>query len=93
MKAQIHAGGRGKGTFKNGFKGGVHLVATADEAADIAGKMLGQVLVTHQTGEEGKLVNKIRIASSVDIAKEYYFAVLFTGPRAAMPSSPPPRGG
>ncbi len=77
VKAQIHAGGRGKGTFKNGFKGGVHLVATADEAADIAGKMLGQVLVTHQTGEEGKLVSKVLIASSVDIAKEYYFAVLF----------------
>lgn len=77
VKAQIHAGGRGKGTFNNGFKGGVHLVATADEAADIAGKMLGQVLVTHQTGEEGKLVSKVLIASSVDIAKEYYFAVLF----------------
>ncbi|MEZ5433947.1 MAG: ADP-forming succinate--CoA ligase subunit beta [Verrucomicrobiales bacterium] len=77
VKAQIHAGGRGKGTFKNGFKGGVHLVATADEAADIAGKMLGQVLVTHQTGEEGKLVSKVLIASSVDIAKEYYFAILF----------------
>ena len=51
VKAQIHAGGRGKGTFKNGFKGGVHLVKTPEEAAEeIAGKMLGQVLVTHQTG-------------------------------------------
>ena len=49
VKAQVHAGGRGKGTFKNGFQGGVHLVKTADEAAEIAGKIIGQTLVTHQT--------------------------------------------
>ena len=47
VKAQIHAGGRGKGTFKNGFKGGVHLVKTPEEAKEVAGQMLGQVLVTH----------------------------------------------
>lgn len=76
VKAQVHAGGRGKGTFKNGFKGGVHLVNSAAEAGDIAEKMIGQVLVTHQTGEEGKLVNKVLIAQSVDIAKEYYLAIL-----------------
>ena len=77
VKAQVHAGGRGKGTFKNGFKGGVHLVNTPEEAEDIAGKMLGQTLVTHQTGPEGKLVSKVLIAKSVDIKKEYYFAILF----------------
>ncbi len=77
VKAQIHAGGRGKGTFKNGFKGGVHVVNTAAEAQDIAGKMLGQTLVTHQTGPEGKLVSKVLIAKSVDISRELYFAVLF----------------
>ena len=77
VKAQIHAGGRGKGTFKNGFKGGVHVIDTAAEAQDIAGKMLGQTLVTHQTGPEGKLVSKVLIAKSVDIVKEYYFAILF----------------
>ena len=77
VKAQVHAGGRGKGTFKNGFKGGVHLVNTPEEAQDIAGKMLGQTLVTHQTGEEGKLVSKVLIAKAVDITKEYYFAILF----------------
>lgn len=77
VKAQVHAGGRGKGTFKNGFKGGVHVINTAEEAKDIAGKMLGQTLVTHQTGPEGKLVSKVLIAKSVDIKKEYYFAVLF----------------
>ncbi len=77
VKAQVHAGGRGKGTFTNGFKGGVHLVDTAEQARDLAGKMLGQILVTHQTGPEGKLVSKVLIAKSVDIKKEYYFAVLF----------------
>lgn len=77
VKAQVHAGGRGKGTFKNGFKGGVHVINTAAEAQDIAGKMLGQTLVTHQTGPEGKLVSKVLIAKSVDIAKEHYFAILF----------------
>jgi succinyl-CoA synthetase beta subunit len=77
VKAQVHAGGRGKGTFKNGFKGGVHVVNTAEEAQDIAGKMLGQTLVTHQTGADGKLVSKVLIAKSVDIAKENYFAILF----------------
>jgi len=77
VKAQVHAGGRGKGTFTNGFKGGVHVINTAEEAQDIAGKMLGQTLVTHQTGPEGKLVSKVLIAKSVDITKEYYFAILF----------------
>ncbi|MEY4482797.1 MAG: ADP-forming succinate--CoA ligase subunit beta, partial [Verrucomicrobiota bacterium] len=77
VKAQVHAGGRGKGTFKNGFKGGVHVINTTEEAQDIAGKMLGQTLVTHQTGPEGKLVSKVLVVKSVDIQKEYYFAILF----------------
>jgi succinyl-CoA synthetase beta subunit len=76
VKAQVHAGGRGKGTFKNGFKGGVHLAKTPEEARDIAEKMLGQVLVTHQTGPEGKLVSKVLVAEALDIARELYFAVL-----------------
>ena len=53
VKAQVHAGGRGKGTFKNGFKGGVHVVKSAKEAREVAEKMLGQTLVTHQTGAAG----------------------------------------
>ncbi len=76
VKAQIHAGGRGKGTFTNGFKGGVHLVQSAAEAAAMAGQMLGQTLVTKQTGEAGKHVSKVLIAESVDIAHEYYLAIL-----------------
>jgi succinyl-CoA synthetase beta subunit len=76
VKAQIHAGGRGKGTFKNGFKGGVHVCSTPEEVREVAGKMLGQVLVTHQTGPEGRLVSKIFVAEAAEIAKELYLAVL-----------------
>lgn len=77
VKAQVHAGGRGKGTFTNGFKGGVHVIESAEKAQEIAGQMLGQTLVTHQTGPEGKLVSKVLIAKSVDISKELYLAILF----------------
>jgi succinyl-CoA synthetase beta subunit len=76
VKAQIHAGGRGKGTFTNGFKGGVHLCKAPREARDLAEKMLGQTLVTHQTGPAGKVVRKVLVAESVDIAREVYFAIL-----------------
>ena len=76
VKAQIHAGGRGKGTFANGFKGGVHLCKTASQARDIASRMLGQVLVTHQTGPEGRIVNQVLVGESVEIEKEFYFAIL-----------------
>src|SRR3954452_15035001 len=76
VKAQIHAGGRGKGTFANGFKGGVHLCKSPAEARELAEKMLGQTLVTHQTGPAGRVVNKVLIAESVDIAREIYFAIL-----------------
>jgi succinyl-CoA synthetase beta subunit len=76
VKAQIHAGGRGKGTFKNGFKGGVHVRRGPAEVRDVAAKMLGEVLVTHQTGAAGRQVNKVLVAESADIAREIYFAVL-----------------
>lgn len=76
VKAQVHAGGRGKGTFKNGFKGGVHVVDSVEEVEDVAGKMLNQVLVTKQTGETGKLVSKVMVAEAVDLKKECYFAIL-----------------
>ena len=76
IKAQIHAGGRGKGTFKSGFRGGVHLCDTPEQAKELAGKMIGEVLVTHQTGSEGKEVGKIFVGEAVDIARELYFAIL-----------------
>jgi succinyl-CoA synthetase beta subunit len=83
VKAQIHAGGRGKGSFKNGFKGGVHVRKTPEEVRDVAAKMLGQILVTHQTGPAGRLVNKVLVAESADIAREIYFAVLLDRATAA----------
>ena len=75
VKSQVHAGGRGKGTFKNGFQGGVHLVPPG-EVAQVASSMLGETLVTKQTGEEGKLVRKVMVAEAVDIVHEYYLAIL-----------------
>ena len=83
VKAQVHAGGRGKGSFKNGFKGGVHVRKTPDEVRDVAANMLGQILVTHQTGPSGRLVNKVLVAESADIEREIYFAVLLDRETAA----------
>jgi len=83
VKAQIHAGGRGKGNLKNGFKGGVHVRKTSDAVRDTAAKMLGQILVTHQTGPDGRKVNKVLVAESADIAREIYFAVLLDRATAA----------
>ena len=83
VKAQIHAGGRGKGTFANGFKGGVHVCKTPEEAREIARKMLGQTLVTHQTGPAGRVVNKVLVAEAAQIAREVYFAILLDRATAA----------
>ena len=83
VKAQIHAGGRGKGTFKNGFKGGVHVRKTPEDIREVAAKMLGQILVTHQSGPAGRPVNKVLVAESADIAREIYFAILLDRTTAA----------
>jgi len=77
VKAQVHAGGRGKGTFANGFKGGVHLVKSPAEAREVAAKMLGQTLVTHQTGAAGRVVNKVLIAVSVMLFSDRDVAPVF----------------
>ena len=76
IKAQVHAGGRGKGHFKNGFQGGVHLIESPEQAAEYAGKMLNETLVTVQTGEAGRVVRKVMVAEAVDITHEYYLAIL-----------------
>ena len=76
VKSQIHAGGRGKGTFKSGYKGGVKVVSDANAAFEAGKNMLGQVLVTKQTGEEGRTVNKVLVESGSNIKKEFYLAVL-----------------
>ncbi len=83
VKAQIHAGGRGKGKFENGFKGGVHIRKTPQEVREVAAKMLGQILITHQTGPTGRVVNKVLVAQSAEIAREIYFAVLLDRATAA----------
>ena len=79
VKAQIHAGGRGKGKFKEsdaGDKGGVRLCRSVEEAAEEAKKMLGRTLVTHQTGPAGKQVNRIYIEDGSGIKTEMYLALL-----------------
>ncbi len=76
VKAQIHAGGRGKGTFKDGFQGGVHILGDHAEAKEKAAAMLGNVLVTKQTGEEGREVKTVYFTEATDIEKEFYLAIL-----------------
>ncbi|MXO91323.1 ADP-forming succinate--CoA ligase subunit beta [Pontixanthobacter aquaemixtae] len=79
VKAQIHAGGRGKGKFKElgpDAKGGVRLAKSIDDVKSDAADMLGNTLVTIQTGEEGKQVNRLYITDGVDIESEYYLAML-----------------
>ena len=79
VKAQIHAGGRGKGKFKElapEAKGGVRLAHTLDEVRSHATDMLGNTLVTIQTGPQGKRVNRLYITDGVDIEKEFYLALL-----------------
>ncbi|MGR3803049.1 ADP-forming succinate--CoA ligase subunit beta [Marinibacterium profundimaris] len=79
VKAQIHAGGRGKGSFKEasaGEKGGVRVTKSVEEAAHEAQSMLGRTLVTHQTGPAGKQVNRIYIEDGSGISRELYLALL-----------------
>lgn len=83
VKAQIHAGGRGKG-------GGVKIAKSLEEVGELTKKMIGMTLVTHQTGPEGKVVQKVFIEQGCNIAKEYYVACLIdraTGRAAMMASS------
>ncbi len=76
VKSQIHAGGRGKGTFTNGFKGGVKFCKTKAEAQAMAANMLGNTLVTIQTGPAGRKVQTIYFTVASEIKKEYYLAIL-----------------
>jgi succinyl-CoA synthetase beta subunit len=76
VKSQIHAGGRGKGLFTSGFQGGVKAAASVEEAVSLAGKMLGNVLVTKQTGADGRRVQTLLVSEGANIKKEFYLAVL-----------------
>jgi succinyl-CoA synthetase beta subunit len=76
VKAQIHAGGRGKGVFTDGFKGGVKIAENAESADSIARSMLGNTLVTHQTGPTGRVVKTVYFTEPSSILKEYYLAIV-----------------
>lgn len=76
VKAQVLAGGRGKGTFSSGMKGGVKIVYSPDEVGEIAGKMIGNMLITKQTGAEGIPCNKVMISERLYPRREYYFAIM-----------------
>ena len=79
VKSQIHAGGRGKGKFKEeaaGSEGGVRVVKSVAEAKRAANQMLGATLVTHQTGHEGKEVKRVYIEDGCDIDRELYLSFL-----------------
>ncbi|ESK98470.1 succinate- ligase (adp-forming) [Moniliophthora roreri MCA 2997] len=76
IKAQVLAGGRGKGKFDNGLQGGVHMVESPGQAKDLASKMIGAKLITKQTGAEGRICNTVMLAERREPSHEYYVAVL-----------------
>lgn len=76
VKAQIHAGGRGKGTFTDGYKGGVKVVKKSSEAHEVGMRMLNNTLVTAQTGSKGRKVRTLYLTQACDIEHEYYLAVV-----------------
>jgi len=76
VKAQVLAGGRGKGKFLNGFQGGVHPCNSPLEARALAGKMIGSSLVTKQTGPEGKPCNSVLVCERLYLRRETYFAIM-----------------
>ena len=76
VKAQIHAGGRGKGTFTDGYKGGVKVVKTPEAAREAANRMLDNTLVTAQTAPEGRKVQTLYLTEGCDIDHEYYLAIV-----------------
>ncbi|CAH0722467.1 unnamed protein product, partial [Brenthis ino] len=90
VKAQILAGGRGKGHFDNGFKGGVHLTKNRNEVLSLAKNMIGHNLITKQTPKEGILVDKVMVAESVNIVRETYLSIVMerTYNGAALVASP-----
>ena len=76
VKAQVLAGGRGKGHFDNGFKGGVHLTKDPKEVPQLVKSMVGHRLITKQTPKEGIPVSKVMVAEAIDITRETYFCIL-----------------
>jgi succinyl-CoA synthetase beta subunit len=76
IKAQVHAGGRGKGHLTSGLKGGVKLANTAEEVHNLAKQMIGYNLITHQTPKDGLLVKSVLVLEAVDLKKQFYIAIV-----------------
>lgn len=76
VKAQVLAGGRGKGTFDSGLKGGVKIVYSAEEVENLVKQMVGKRLITKQTGEKGVPCNLVMISERLYPRREYYFAIM-----------------
>ena len=93
IKAQVLAGGRGLGTFSNGFHGGVHIVTRAQQAGDIAGKMLGASLITKQTGPEGRICNHVFLVERLYLRREMYISIMLDRSAAGPIIIASPRGG
>ncbi|QSR88996.1 ADP-forming succinate--CoA ligase subunit beta [Methylacidiphilum caldifontis] len=84
VKAQIAAGGRGKGRFADGYEGGVKICKTTEEVREVAAKMLGGILVTAQTGPVGQPVRKVIVTESVNIVEEIYLSLTYSYSEAAI---------
>ena len=93
MKAQVLAGGRGLGTFTNGFHGGVHTITRKGQAFEIASKMLGQRLITKQTGSEGKQCNKVYLMQRLYMRRECYLSIMLDRSSNGPVIIASPRGG
>jgi len=93
VKAQVLAGGRGKGKFLRGFQGGVQLCSSKDQVKEVAGKMIGDRLVTKQTGPEGKPCNKVLVAERLYLRREVYVAILLDRQAMGPVIVASPRGG
>lgn len=94
VKAQIHAGGRGKGTFReSGLKGGVQTATNAKEVFEYATKMLGQTLVTPQTGSSGRRVNDVFLVEKAFLRKELYLSFLLDRSNGSIALVTSPKGG
>ncbi|XP_078483942.1 succinate--CoA ligase [ADP-forming] subunit beta, mitochondrial-like [Ciona intestinalis] len=75
VKAQVLAGGRGKGHFTSGLQGGVKIVYSPDEVKEVASQMLGNKLITKQTGQKGRICNKVLVVERKYVRREFYFAI------------------
>lgn len=94
IKAQVHAGGRGKGTFKeSGLKGGVQMATKAAEVLEYAEKMIGKTLVTPQTGSTGKKCNDVFLVEKIFLRKELYLSFLLDRTSGSMAIIASPKGG